>query len=53
MVKETYKVTTPSPRCSSYTRVLQIRASVHYFNTEEDLDRLLLVLHDVIQDVLH
>lgn len=28
----------------------QVRASVHYFNHEEDLNRLLAVLHDVIQD---
>lgn len=31
--------------------VLQIRASVHYFNNEEDLDKLMRVLRDVIRDV--
>eukprot|EP00904_Undaria_pinnatifida_P009976 jgi/Undpi1/6108/HiC_scaffold_20.g08593.m1 len=29
-----------------------IRASVHYFNNEEDLDKLMRVLRDVIRDVL-
>lgn len=27
----------------------QVRASVHYFNNEEDVDRLMNVLHDVVQ----
>lgn len=33
-------------------RVMQIRASVHYFNNEEDLDRFMRVLQGVIQHAL-
>lgn len=34
----------------SLTLIIQVRASVHYFNNEEDMDNLMLVLREVIED---
>lgn len=41
-----------NPPPATVLRVVQVRASVHYFNNEEDLDRLMRVLHGVIQQAV-